>query len=524
MVLGARGVAEFLEASAARSPDKVGLVTGKTSHTWAALDAWANRIGHALRARGVGRGDRVLIFGDNSAEVAVSIWGALKADAVFFVVNAQVKAEKLAYMFDDAGVAAVIADAALATAWTEACKLAETAPPILVHGAQTARALEMASAAGVPRVESFAELVAAQYPTAPARSTIDVDLAAIIYTSGSTGEPKGAMLTHRNVAFASWSVTTLLENTADDVIIGVVPLAFNYGLYQWLMTVRLGATLVLERSFAFPVAILQRAAETGATGFPGVPTMYALLGELKDIPVQPLTSVRYVTSTAAALLPKHFEAIARWFPNAKVYSMYGLTECKRVSWLPPADLARKPGCVGVPIPGTEFWVVDAEGRRHDRSAEGELVVRGSHIMAGYWRKPEVTARYLRPAALPNEVLFYTGDYTRLDDEGYLYFIARMDEVIKTRGEKVAPREVEAALERIEGVRECAVVGVPDAILGAAVKAFVVLSDEYQGRYTEKDLMLRLGQMLEAYMVPKQVEFRPSLPKTAMGKIVKKGLS
>ena len=524
MVLGARGVAEFLEASAARAPEKVALVVGKASFTYAALDAWANRIGHALRARGVGRGDRVLIFGDNTAEIAAAIWGVLKADAVFFVVNAQVKAEKLAYMIDDAAVAAVIADAALATAWTDAVQRAATKPAVLVHGPQTPRALELALAAGLTGVDDLAVAVAAQPATAPARRTLDVDLAAIIYTSGSTGEPKGAMLTHRNVAFASWSVTTLLENTADDVILGVVPMAFNYGLYQWLMAVRLGATLVLERSFAFPVAILQRVAATGVTGFAGVPTMFALLGELKDVPVPPLTGVRYVTSTAAALLPKHFEAIARWFPNAQVYSMYGLTECKRVSWLPPADLARKPGSVGLPIPGTEFWVVDAEGRRHDRGAEGELVVRGSHIMAGYWRKPEVTARFLRPGPLPGEVLFYTGDYTRLDDDGYLYFIARMDEVIKTRGEKVAPREVEAALERIEGVRECAVVGVPDAILGSAIKAFVVLADEYQGRYSEKDVMLRLGQMLEAYMVPKQVEFRASLPKTAMGKIVKKGLA
>jgi amino acid adenylation domain-containing protein len=523
-VLGARGVAEFLEASAARSPEKVALVAGKASLTYAALDAWANRIAHALRARGVARGDRVMVFGDNSAEVAASIWGALKADAAFFVVNAQVKAEKLAYMIDDAAVAAVIADAALGAAWVDACGRAATKPPVLVHGAQTPRALELARAAGVVGAEALAPLVDAQPAEAPARRTVDVDLAAIIYTSGSTGEPKGAMLTHRNVAFASWSVTTLLENTADDVILGVVPMAFNYGLYQWLMTVRLGATLVLERSFTFPVAILKRVAETGVTGFPGVPTMFALLGELKDVGVPPLTGVRYVTSTAAALLPKHFEAIARWFPNAKVYSMYGLTECKRVSWLPPADVARKPGSVGVPIPGTEFWVVDPEGRRSDRGAEGELVVRGSHIMAGYWRKPEITARYLRPGALPGEVLFYTGDYVRLDDDGYLYFIARMDEVIKTRGEKVAPREVEAALERIEGVRECAVVGVPDDILGAAVKAFVVLSDEHRGRYTEKDIALRLGQVLEAYMVPKHVEFRESLPKTAMGKIVKKGLA
>ncbi len=517
-------VAELLEASAERDPAKVALRTGRAAVTYGELDAWANRIARALRASGVKRGDRVMIFGDNGADAAAAIWGALKADAAFFVVNAQVKADKLAYMLDDAEASAVIADALLAPALVEALRTARTRPATFVHGAATPRALEAASRAGVERVSSFSEAVDAQPSSPLPRRTVDVDLAAIIYTSGSTGEPKGAMLTHRNVAFASWSVTTLLRNTADDVILGVVPLAFNYGLYQWLMTVRLGATLVLERSFAFPIAILQRCAETGVTGFPGVPTMFALLGELKDVPVAPLTSVRYVTSTAAALQPKHFDAIRRWFPNAAIYSMYGLTECKRVSWLPPEDLERKAGSVGIPIPGTEFWVVDADGARHDRDAEGELVVRGSHIMAGYWRKPEITARFLRAGSMPGEVLFYTGDCCRLDADGYLTFVARMDEVIKTRGEKVAPREVEAALERIDGVRECAVIGVPDDLLGHAVKAFVVLADEYKGRYSERELQLRLGQMLEAYMVPKHVEFRDALPKTAMGKITKKGLA
>lgn len=159
--------------------------------------------------------------------------------------------------------------------------------------------------------------------------------------------------------------------------------------------------------------------------------MFAMLGELRDVAPMDLSSVRYVTSTAAPMLPRHVEAIRRWFPNAKIYSMYGLTECKRVSWLPPADIDRKPGCVGLPIPGTEFRVVDEEGHARGVDQPGELVVRGSHIMQGYWRKPEVTARYLRwPGPTPHEVEFYTGDLCRIDAEGHLYFIARMDEVIK----------------------------------------------------------------------------------------------
>jgi len=532
-VSGLRLVAEFLERTAQRAPERVAITAPKSSHTYGELDLRANRLAHALRARGVRRGDRVVILGDNQVDVAVAIFAALKADAVFCVVNGQTKADKLAYILRDAEAAALVADAASQPQWIDAWSHLQAEGDVaflravLVCGTSpelVARGVAKGAEAGVPGVCAVSDAERDAPETAPARRGIDTDLASIIYTSGSTGEPKGAMLSHRNMEFASWSVTTLLQNREDDVVLGVVPLSFNYGLYQWLMSARLGMRLVLERGFTFPAQSLQRAAREGVTGFAGVPTMFALLGELKDLPGTDLSAVRYVTSTAAALLPKHIAAIARWFPNAEVFSMYGLTECKRVSWLPPKDLARKPGSVGIPIPGTEFWVVDPEGRRLGANEPGELVVRGSHIMQGYWRKPEATARYLRPGALPQEVLFYTGDSCRIDEEGYLHFIARMDEVIKTRGEKVAPREVEAALERLEGVRECAVIGVPDPILGAAVKAFVVLADEYQGKYSEKDVALRLGQMLEAYMVPKHVEFRTSLPKTAMGKIVKKGLS
>lgn len=527
-----RLVAEFLERTVERTPERVAITTAKSAHTWAEVEARANRLARALRARGVERGDRVLIQGDNQVDVAVAIFAALKADAAFCVVNGQTKADKLAYLLRDAGAAALVADAAVQPQWLGAWEalreqgggaflrtvLACGTSPELVE-----RAVSLARAAGLPQVEAVATAEGGETDARPPRRGIDTDLAAIIYTSGSTGEPKGAMLSHRNMEFASWSVTTLLGNTPDDVVLGVVPLAFNYGLYQWLMSARVGMRYVMERGFAFPAQVLARAAAEGVTGFAGVPTMFALLGELAPLPALDLGSVRYVSSTAAALQPRHIAAIARWFPQARVFSMYGLTECKRVSWLPPDDLARKPESVGLPIPGTEFWTVDSAGQRLPPGETGELVVRGSHVMMGYWRKPEVTARYLRPGPFPHEVVFHTGDLCRIDAEGYLYFVARMDEVIKTRGEKVSPHEVEAALERLEGVLECAVIGVEDEILGHAVKAFVVLAREHQGRYSARDLILKLGQSLEPFMVPRHIEFCEALPKTSMGKILKKAL-
>lgn len=526
----ARTAPAFLERAASRTPDKVALIAQGRRLTYAELDARVNVVAQSLRARGVRRGDRVVIFGDNSVDVAVAIWAVLKADAAFVVVSGQTRAQKLAYVVSDCEAAALLVDAVVAPHWIGAAvTLGARCPPVLVMAGLSqpggaARAVTLAHEADVKGCEALDTVADAMPSTAPTRSGLDLDLAMIIYTSGSTGDPKGAMLSHRNVEFSSWSVTTLLENTADDVIFGSIPLSFNYGLYQWLMTVRLGATLVLERGFTFPMHALARVAAEKATGFAGVPTMFAMLAELKGVTPPDLSSVRYVSSTAAQLLPRHLEAIARFFPNARTFSMYGLTECKRVSWLPPADLARKPDSVGVPIPGTEFWVIDREGNRLANPAEGELVVRGSHVMQGYWRKPEATARYLRPGPTPSEQLLYTGDLCRIDDEGYLTFVARMDEVIKSRGEKVAPREVERALERIEGVRECAVIGVADEVLGTAVKAFIALEDAYRGRYTERDIVMRAGQWLESYMVPKFVVFVDALPRTDMGKITKKGLA
>jgi acyl-CoA synthetase (AMP-forming)/AMP-acid ligase II len=354
----------------------------------------------------------------------------------------------------------------------------------------------------------------------PPRRNIDVDLAALIYTSGSTGDPKGVMLTHRNMIAAAASITSYLELREDDVVLDVLPLAFDYGLYQLIMIVRQGSRLVLERSFTFPAQVLQQVVEQAVTFFPGVPTVFSVLAEL-DLGVYDLSRIRAVTNTAAALHPKHIQALKRIFPAARIYSMYGLTECKRVSYVPPEELDRKIDSVGVPIPNTECWIVDEQGTRLPPGQVGQLVVRGATVMRGYWEKPEQTARKLKPGPLPGEQVLWTGDLCRMDEEGYLYFVGRMDDVIKSRGEKVAPKEVEAALLAIGGVREAAVVGVADDFLGQAVKAFVVL--EAGAVLTANDIRRASQARLESFMVPKYVEIVGSLPRTDTGKIKKTGL-
>jgi amino acid adenylation domain-containing protein len=507
---------DYLIHSAKRLPDKVALVCQGQRLTYRELDQRSDAVAGALVSHGVERGDRVIIFADNTVETVVSFWAVLKANAVVSVVNPLTKADKLSYMIQDCRPTALITDTHLISVWREVCD----SPSLKV--VITSGKLPAASEDLPPGVVHWSEALEASVSPPPPRRCIDIDLAAIIYTSGSTGDPKGVMLTHRNMLTAATSISAYLELQEDEVILGVLPLAFDYGLYQMIMAFREGARLVLERSFTFPAQVLKVMAAEGVTGFPGVPTIYAILAEMKSLSEFNLSNVRYVTNTAAALPVKHILALKDMFPGARIYSMYGLTECKRCTYLPPQDLDRKPTSVGIAIPNTELWIVDEHGNKVGPNVVGQLVIRGATVMKGYWEKPEATAKRLKPGPLPGEQVLYTGDYCRLDDEGYLYFVGRMDDVIKSRGEKVAPKEVENVLFNITGVKEAAVIGVPDEILGQAIKAFIVL--EKGVTMTEKEIQRECQARLENFMVPKHVQLVTELPKTDTGKIKKTGLA
>lgn len=509
---------DFLIHSARRLPGKPALVCGDRRFTYAELDLRSNALAHALVRRGVTRGDRVIVFAENTFEAVISFWAVLKASAVVVMVNPQTRADKLAYYLNDCRAAALISETRLSSEFLPAMARTRHLRAAIIAGAMPSPLVD-----GSAQMTAWDDALAAEISSVPpARQCLDVDLAAIIYTSGSTGEPKGVMLTHRNMITAATSISTYLRMVEDDVVMNVLPLAFDYGLYQLLLTTRVGARLVLERSFAFPARVLTKLVQEGVTGFPGVPTVFSILAEMKGLWGQDFSKLRFVTNTAAALSLKHIRMIQELFPHSRIYSMYGLTECKRCTYLPPEDLARKPTSVGLPIPNTEVWVVDENGQRVEPGQIGQLVVRGATVMRGYWEKPAATAERLKPGPLPGEFVLYTGDLCRMDEEGYVYFVGRMDDIIKSRGEKVAPKEVESTLMNIPGVKESAVIGVPDPTLGQAVKAFVVL--EQGATLTEKELQRECLRSLEPYAVPRYIQLVPQLPKTSTGKIKKTELS
>ncbi|MEP7041516.1 MAG: AMP-binding protein [Dokdonella sp.] len=499
---------ELLRESARRHGERAAIVHEEGRTTYAEFDAAADRFAAALvHHAGFENGDRCVLFLDNRFETAAGIFGTLRAGGIFSVINPTTKADKLAYVLNNCEATVLVTQASLL----------ETARVAALQAPSVRRIVVVGGSAGDSGTLDYAGFLSA----APARLQnhspgIDIDLAMLVYTSGSTGQPKGVMMTHQNMVHAATSITTYLRNSEDDIVLSVLPLAFDYGLYQLLMCVKMGSTLLLGKSFVFPQKILPMLAAERVSGFPLVPTMAALIVQLKNFDPTWAASVRYLTNTAAALPPAHIAKLQEMFPQARVYSMYGMTESKRCTYLPPEQLAHRPTSVGIAIPGTEVWVADDAGQRLGPNVVGELVVRGGHVMQGYWRNDEATARVLKQGRYPWERVLHTGDLFRMDDEGYFYFVGRKDDILKSRGEKVSPKEIENVLYALPGIREAAIVGMPDPILGMSLKAILVLAEGAQ--LSPRDVMAHCAAHLEDFMVPRTVEFRDALPKTNTGKI------
>ena len=469
---------------------------------------------------GLGRGERIAVWLDKSVETVVAMMAASAAGCVFVPVNPVFKAAQVLHILRDCNVRVLL---------TSNGRFQLLAPDLASCHDLRAVALIDAAAGEKPApgvaLLPWSQLSAAGDGRAGHR-VIDIDMTAILYTSGSTGMPKGVVLSHRNMVAGAKSVSQYLGNTAEDRILSVLPLSFDAGLSQLTTAFNVGACVVLM-NYLLPNDVVKVCAEERITGLTCVPPLWIRLAQL-DWPPEAAQSMRYFANTGGHMPGPVLQRLRAAMPKAKPYLMYGLTEAFRSTYLDPAEVDRRPDSIGKAIPNAEILVVRENGERCAPHEHGELVHRGALVAQGYWNDPERTAQRFRPApgqppGLPlPELAVWSGDTVYADAEGFLYFVGRRDEMIKTSGYRVSPTEVEEAVYASGLVAEAAALGVPHQVLGQGIVLVVVPVDPQA--FDVASLMAHCRKDLPPYMVPGKIIAQAALPRNPNGKIDRKSLA
>jgi len=514
----ADGIHELVFERARTHPDKEALVDQRRRMTYSALAGQLDAMQNALLAAGLERRERVAVYLDKRIETVVAMFGTAAAGGTFVPVNPLLKTVQVGHILWDCNVRFLI---------TSAERLKLLAPALgacldLHTVVYTGHAEEMPLLPGI-RLVHWEEFIA-QRARHIAHRCIDTDMTAILYTSGSTGKPKGVVLSHRNLLAGAQSVAQYLENTQDDRILALLPLSFDYGLSQLTTAFLCGATVVLM-NYLLPRDVVRIVRDEGITGLAAVPPLWMQLAQ-QEWP-RPCT-LRYLTNSGGAMPLSVLETLRSALPEARVFLMYGLTEAFRSTYLPPEQLDRRPDSIGRAIPNAEVMVVRPDGSLCNINEPGELVHRGSLVSLGYWNDPDKTAERFRPApgaenGLPfAELAVWSGDTVRMDEEGYLYFVGRRDDMIKVSGYRISPTEIEEALYASGAAAEAAAFGVPHPTLGQAVVAVVTLAQDRDD--TPEQILRECRRLLPSYMEPKHIELRrTALPRNPNGKIDRKAL-
>ncbi|MGB3375147.1 MAG: acyl-CoA ligase (AMP-forming), exosortase A system-associated [Microbacterium sp.] len=458
---------------------------------------------------GVGRGDRIAIYLEKRIETVVAMFAASVAGAVLVPVNHVLKAPQVGHILRDSGARVLVTSADRLRQLDEILADSEITTVIAI-GTEGAGSVGMdATVHDWP-----SERTSAPRPT----PVIDLDPAAILYTSGSTGRPKGVVLSHRNLIVGAESVSTYLDNTADDVILSILPLSFDAGLSQVTTAFAVGAHCVLT-NYLLPRDVPKLCARHGVTGITGVPPLWMQIVET-TWPEEARGRLRYWANTGGRMPHAVLDRLREIFPAADPYLMYGLTEAFRSTYLDPAEIDRRPDSIGKAIPNAEILVLRPDGTRCAPGEEGELVHRGALVALGYWNDPERTAERYRPVPHPDqpwrapEMAVWSGDTVRTDDDGFLYFVGRADDMIKTSGYRVSPTEIEEAAYATGLVRDAVALGIEEAGIGHRI---ILVVSAQGGEVDTKTLITALRQSLPMYMVPNRVEIRDELPRSPNGK-------
>jgi acyl-CoA ligase (AMP-forming) (exosortase A-associated) len=507
----------FIRDQAARRPEAVALRQRQETISYGELQTRVEAFAEGLLARGLGPSERVAVYLPKRAETVVALFGAAAAGGVLVPVNPLLKPAQVAYILKDCNVRVLVTSGDRLTLLAEGLRECHDLHTVaLVDGAPEGPLAHL-------RVLPWEGLARGEPGVRPHRR-IDMDMASILYTSGSTGRPKGVVLSHRNMVTGARSVAEYLENVPEDRLLAVLPFSFDYGFSQLTTAFSVGASVSLM-DYLLPRDVVKAVARDRITGLAAVPPLWVQLAPL-DWPAEAVESLRYLTNSGGAMPTQVTARLRRALPRTRVFLMYGLTEAFRSTYLPPEELDRRPESMGRAIPNAEILVVREDGSPCAPGEPGELVHRGSLVAMGYWNDPERTAERFKPAPgrppeVPlTEMAVWSGDTVRTDEDGFLYFVGRRDEMIKTSGYRVSPTEVEEVLYGSGLVAEAAALGLPHPALGQGIVAVVKPRDP---AFDPEALLAACKRELPNFMVPLQVVIQDTLPRNPNGKVDRRAL-
>ena len=514
-------LSDFIAASARRAPEQVAVIFKKEQMTYAALCDELCAFGQGLGASGLDKNDRVACYLPKQLETVISIFGPSYAGGVFVPVNPGLKPRQVGYILKDCNVRFLVTSADRLSSLASELSGCPDLKQIIITGRMPDILPELA-----PEIISYADFLArGRAADIALHEVIDTDMAAILYTSGSTGSPKGVILSHRNMIAGAETVAGYLENSSSDRILSVLPLSFDAGLSQLTTAFSVGATVILM-NYLLARDIIRQTVKHNVTGITCVPPLWIQLSEL-DWPEEAVNSLRYIATTGGRMPVPVTRKFRKILKNSDIYLMYGLTEAFRSTYLPPSEVDRIPDSIGKAVPNAEIMVVRPDGTNCDVGEAGELVHRGALVGLGYWNDPVRTNERYRPApgqvaGLPNpEIAVWSGDTVKRDADGYLYFVGRRDEMIKTSGFRTSPTEVEETIYACGLVDEVAAIGVDHETLGQAI--WIVATANGDAGLDIEAIMAYCRAEMPGYMVPHKIIDWPKLPKNPNGKIDRKAI-